>query len=149
MADKKISLVTVLPLEEVGPILEGGQTQRELPNGYVIVKSEILPELEKFDDEHMKTLLSESEWSHVRHANLYLRVAAEKPLGGNIDEIRSNGYSDCGEKIDRLLLALNINEKLWSFRPDVRLSWFDSDYPLSSQNIHVRHHSPISTFEGG
>jgi hypothetical protein len=149
MADKKISLITVLPLEGVGLMLEGGRKREELVNGYVLVQSEMLPELEKFDDDYMATLLSKSEWSRVRHANLYLWVTAENPSGASIDEVRTKGCADCGEKIDRILLAFNINEKLWSFRPDVRLSWFDKDCPLSSQNIIVKHHSPISTFEGG
>jgi len=149
MPDQNIRIVTVLPLLGVDSVFEGTQQREDLVNGYGLRKSETVTELTKFDDEYVKTVLSESEWSHVRYADLYLRVAVEYPPEGNIGDIRDKGINECGEKIDRFLLALNVNEKLWSFRPDVRLSWLDNDYPSSWQNIAIRHYSPIATFEGG
>lgn len=147
MADQKINLVTVLPLRGVGHILEGGKKREDLANGYSLVDRQSLPELDKFNEDYMTKIVSGSDWSNIRHAPAYLRVSYTCPFRSDIEGVEAKGSEYCGEKIDRLLLALNINEKLWSFRPDIRLGWFEKDLPLSRQNIRVRQHSPISTSE--
>jgi hypothetical protein len=145
MANKKIALVTVLPLRGVGHILEGGKKREGLANGYSLVARESLPELNKFNEDYMTKIVSTSDWSNVKNAPAYLQVSYTCPFQSDMGSVEAKGSEYCGEKIDRFLLALNINEKLWSFRPDIRLGWFEKDLPLSRQNIRVRHHSPIST----
>lgn len=147
MADQKINLVTVLPLRGVSPILEGEKKREDLANGYSIMDRESLPELDKFKEDYMTKIVSRSDWSNIRHAPAYLQVSYTSPFQSDIEKVEAKGSDYCGEKIDRFLLALNINERLWSFHPDIRLGWFDKDLPLSRQNIRVRQHSPISTSE--
>lgn len=148
MAKEKVILVTVLPLIGIDYLLEGGKEQEDLDNGYILVDSKALQALDKSREEHITKILSQSEWPRIRYAPLFLKVSYECLLEDNIGEIEARSSEYCSEKIDRFLLALNVNERLWSFRPDVKLSWFEKDYPLSWQNISIRHYSPLSTFEG-
>jgi hypothetical protein len=148
LAEEKVTFITVLPLRGVGHILEGGKKREDLANGYALVDRESLPELGQFKEEYMTKIVSSSEWSHIRHAPVYLQVSYVCALQNDIEGVETEGSEYCGEKIDRFLLALNINERLWSFRPHIRLSWFEKDVPLSRQNVRVRQYFPLSTFEG-
>lgn len=147
MTEEKATLVMVLPLRGIGYLLARGEKRKELENGYTVVDSKSLPELERFDKKYVTKVVAESDWSHISNTPVFLQTSCELAIGNDIRGVEEKASELCGEKIDRFLIALNIMEKLWSFRPDVRLSWFKKDLPLSWQNISIRHYHPLSLFE--
>jgi hypothetical protein len=51
---EKVLLVTVLPLIGIDYVLEGGEEQKDLGNGYVLVNSKPLQALDKFREEQFQ-----------------------------------------------------------------------------------------------
>lgn len=147
MAEQQVTLVMVLPLRGIGYILEAAKDREELGNGYALVNSKLLSELKRFDERFMTKIVPENDWSQISKAPLYLQASYACVSADDIGELEANASEWCGEKIDRFLLALNMTERLWSFRPDIRLTWFENDFPLSWQNITIRHYHPLSLFE--
>lgn len=147
LAPKKIILTTVLPLLTLASDLEiefEGEHE-ELGNGYRIIKRKSHPIL---DDFHTGGRIAETELQKVLYADHYLQVQKEYPYSDNFPQIQEDGTKDNSEKIDRFLLAMNIRERLWSFRPDVRLNWFEKKDPINWRSISFLRYFPLSTFKG-
>jgi hypothetical protein len=108
-----------LPLLEIEHYLQVN-ARRKLANGYQLIKQEdVVSYLEKFKSETFENKFSKNALSQASYANLYLRVSEEIEDHSEFQAAvaRSN------KKVDRFLLALNVNEKLWNFRSDMRFSW--------------------------
>jgi hypothetical protein len=110
-----------------------------LANGYQLLKRDQIQELENFDGEHFKREFGEIPLSRALYADLFVGVTANVADRFECD----TAIDQSNRKIDRLFLALNVNEKLWSFRSDMRFSWLQDG---SRSEITNRLHWPYSTF---
>ena len=61
-------------------------------------------------------------------------------------ELQEGSILENSEGIDRFLLALNLNERLWSIQPDMRISWFEDNHPIKWDRISTQYYFPKSTF---
>jgi len=129
-----------LPLLEIDHDLLQAADSKDLANGYQLVKQGQLGNLEIFNNDRFKREFGETVLVQAHSANLYVRVSEEIASRTDFETAvtRSN------EKIDRLLLALNVNEKLWNFSRDIRFSWLQDE---SRGQITIRHDPPRSTVE--
>lgn len=91
----------------------------DLPNGYQVSREQ-LKNLEIFNKEGFKREFGEAVFIKTLPARFCLSVSKENV---NAQEL-STAIANSNEKIDRFLLALNINERLCKFDSDVRFSWF-------------------------
>jgi hypothetical protein len=118
----QMTITAVLPLLKLDLHLAQGIQKKQLPNGYELVRrDEIDDRLERFNDDHFKAEFGETLLNSVRYADLYLRISSRVETS---EFDRTVDYLN--ERIDRFLLALNVNERLWTFQPDVRLSWIQN-----------------------
>ena len=142
--NQKVTVVTILPLLDIK--LELPPPDRKLVNGYHLVNRNSVSLFDRLDNEYFKKDISQNDWFKASNADFYLRDTGEPGLTGNVDELQSKAIQDAGERIDRFLRALDINEKLWSFRPHIRFSWFENDTPKSWTSVTIRHYWPVTTF---
>jgi hypothetical protein len=145
-----LKVVTVLPLMGVTS-LNLSEGKEELGNGYAIRERNALSTLEEFNETRMKQEFG-LDLSKALYANYYLLVGTEHPFPPgqekNLSDVWEELCKENGERIDRFLLALNLIERLWTFRPDIRLSWYENNYPVNQRLVSYRHHYPLSTFDG-
>lgn len=149
--ENKLAITTVLPLIEITSLHLSGDAE-VLPNGFVIMPRNKLQQiLDEFDDERAREEFG-IDLSEALNADFYLKVAKEYPFppaeSKTLSVVWEEGTQINAERIDRFLLALNLIERLWTFRPDVRLSWYEQDYPVKQKLVSYRHHYPVSTFDG-
>ena len=110
-----------------------------LANGYQLIKRDQIPELKTFDGGRFKREFGEIPLSRALFADFFVAVTTNVA-----DRFECDAAIDkSNRKIDRLFLALNVNEKLWTFHSDMRFSWLeDGSYALISNRLHW----PYSTF---
>jgi hypothetical protein len=137
------TLATVLPIIGVDCVLPSGFHRKSLGSGFFLTSKNPISSLTIFSDEHWGRELSETARSHILSTDLYLGVTSKL----NKDTDPYVVFDRCNERLDRFLLALNLNGKLWTFRPDIRFGWVKHDAPRNRQYFTVRHASPISTFD--
>lgn len=108
-----------MPLLQIDLDRSPAARRKNLPNGYQLVKQRQSAELERFNLDVFKREFSENALSQARYAELYLGVSEE--ILGHAEF--HNAVDKSNKKIDRFLLALNVNGKLWNFRSNLRFSW--------------------------
>jgi Apea-like HEPN len=140
---EEATLTTVVPLLDKKDGLLEEKNRGPLGNGFFIGGKSLVSSLAIFSDDYLRRELSDAAWSRIDCTEFYLGVSEKIPMGVSPEVV----VDKCNERLDRFLLALNLNGKLWSFRPDVRMSWVEGDQPSNRQFFRVRHHSPISTFD--
>lgn len=136
-------LTTVVPLLDIKYGLLEEKDRGPIGNGFFIGGKSLVSGLAIFSDDYLRRELSDAAWSRIDITEFYLGVSEQFPTAAVPEVV----VDKCNERLDRFLLALNLNGKLWSFRPDVRMSWVERDEPSNRQFFRVRHHSPISTFD--
>ena len=129
-----------MPVLEIDLELPQTTEREDLENGYQVVKKDQLPGLELFNKEFFKREVSEDALYQALRADVYLK-SSEEIAGGTAFQTAVDRSND---RIDRFLLALNVNERLWTFRRDVRFSWLDDN---SRGQLSNRHFWPLSTVE--
>jgi len=147
VSNETIYLSTVLPLIAIRADLQINlnNNYEELASGYRIVKREYLSTLDKFQAD---VEYSEINLTSALQADYYLQIRKEYPFPRNLVKIRDQGHDDAGETFERFLLAMNLHQKLWSFRPYVRFSWFEDKDPENWRRVSYGNSNPLSTFEG-
>jgi len=143
---KNARVVTVLPLLRLKSLAVASSIER-LFNGYRIVKRNSILALSDFEKGPITKRIAANDLSSALNAEHFLAVTAAEPLppaGTDLKDFWNKLPDRNSEKIDRMLLALNLINRVWTFRPDVRFSWNESRYPVPHQNIHYRHHYPIA-----
>jgi hypothetical protein len=138
-----MDLSTVLPLIGIDYDLLGQNERLSLGKGFFITGKTTASKLAIFDDDYLRSELSEKALSQIETTNYYLGVSEQL----SSDLVPNDVVEKCNERLDRFLLSLNLNGKLWSFRPDIRMSWVEQDEPKNREFFRIRHASPISTFE--
>jgi len=133
-------LITVLPLLGIDLRIRQGTQRRKLANGYQLVRQSQLASLHQLNFEYFKGQVGENALAEARSADLYLRVSEDITVSGQAEF--QTAVDRLNEKIDRFVLALNMNEKLWNFRRDIRFSWLQD---RSRAQITDRHYWPRST----
>jgi len=147
---QKLRVVTALPLMGVRSLTLSGDRQ-QLKNAFTIVKREALAALNEFEEKRFRQEFGVN-LSKALYQDYYLLISTQHPFppGGNktLTQVLNELYLKNADRVDRLLLALNLIGKLWTFQPDIRLTWYENNYPVKQRLITYRHHYPISTFQG-
>jgi hypothetical protein len=132
-------LTTILPITET---VHGSpeSASSALGNGYQLMKRGEVRGLEGFEEERFKREFGEIPLRRALYADLFVAVTANV-----VDRFDcETAIEQSNIKLDRFFLALNLNEKMWTFRSDMRFSWLED---RSYRHVNNRLHWPYSTFE--
>lgn len=137
-------VITILPLVGIKTLkLRDGVDQ--LANGFTIAARDKLRVLSEFEKEGFIDRFG-NDLSKALYADYHLQVekefGSEQIRGGTATE---TGAGENSEKLDRFLLAVNINERLWLLRPHLFLSWNEEAGSIAIKTISKRDFYPFPT----
>jgi len=143
----KIVMSTVLPLITTSSALSLslGEDWKRLENGYTLIKREHLPILKHMQED--MTLVRQN-LNNALHAEVVLQTHQEFQRSGDLNQDRDKGDKELKERIERFILAMNLNGRLWSFQPYVRYTWEENENPENWRFIAAGSSDLISTYKG-
>ena len=133
-------LITVLPLLEDIPGFTEQTRSADLGNGYQLVRRDQLTQLDVFDNETFQDEFGRRALLRALSADTYIKTTREMSDPASIAAVAD----ESNKKLDRLLVAFDISQKLWSFTGDIRFSWLEDG---SQSYASSRHHWPYSSFD--
>ena len=134
--------ITLLPLVGINTLDLNDGTARML-NGYTIIARDNLGILKEFEIDEIKRRFGSDIWSAL-YADYFVQVEKQHSITQlSANQLSDEGAKDNSEKLDKLLLAININERIWALEPHMLLSWHEDNGSSIIKTISKRDSHPI------